>query len=219
MRRVAGLVAAFVLLIVPATRVEANPTVYQTWSGVLNFPAAPLLFVIAISNDNHKIAAAAVSPYQGGSAIKVDSLSTSGNSLSFAIKQLDVTYQGSIGSSSISGTFTQHGTSIPLVLYPSSMGTTDLAGAWLATLTTPNGSLLLGLRITHDANGQLQATLDSPYQNAFNITVANITAQSGRLMFDLPSINASFQGIIGTNAIGGTFTQNNSSLPLIFTRP
>jgi hypothetical protein len=217
--RIAVFFYAFVLVLSSVARADTTPNLDQTWSGVLNYPTGALVFVIAIATNHGKLTASAASPYQGSSAITVDSVSSGGGTLRFAIKNLDVTYSGSIGSNAISGTFTQHGSSVPLVLVPNSIGTSDLAGAWLGTLATPNGSLLLGLRIVHGANGQLNAIVDSPYQSSYGLVVTNLTTTNQTLRFDIPSVNASFAGAIGLNAIGGAFTQNGATLPLTFTRP
>jgi hypothetical protein len=190
-----------------------------TWSGMLAFPKASLLFVMTFGNDGGKLSATAASPYQGGTSIPVDSLSLENGKLSFTIPKLGVSYEGTVSTNAVSGTFTQNGTKVPLVLTPSAIGTKDLAGTWLGTITAPNGSILLGLHVTDGPDGALSATLDSPYQNGFGIPVTSIASKNGTLAFALSNLGASFSGKIGDQTISGTFMQNGQTFPLTLARP
>ncbi|SRR5579875_1269001 len=207
------------LLFLTAAGAPAAQSLSGTWSGMLAFPGQPLLFVITFTNGASGLTATAASPYQGDGAIAVDSISQNGEKLSFAIAKLDVAYSGTIEGPKIDGTFTQHGTTLPLVLTPSSVGTKNLSGTWLGTLTTADGKLLLALNVQPAANGALTATLDSPYQKAFAIPVTSIVASNGVLTFAMSALDASFTGAIGGTAISGTFTQRGQKLPLTFARP
>jgi hypothetical protein len=198
---------------------QATPALTGTWSGMLAFPGEPLLFVIAFSGDDKSFSATASSPYQGAGPTPVDSLLLSGGKLTFAIPKLGVTYTGTIGENTISGTFTQRGSSLPMKLTPSSIGTKDLAGTWLGTLTLSGGKLLLALHVQDAANGALSATLDSPYQHGFDIPVSSIDSKDGTLTFSLANLNASYTGKIGEAGIAGTFSQNGMTLPLTLMRP
>lgn len=190
-----------------------------TWAGSLTFPSSALLFVITISNGENGLSATASSPYQSDRRIAVDAISESDGMLHFSISRLDVDFNGKIASNSITGTFTQRGIAVPLVLTPSSIGTRSLAGPWLATLEAPGGSrLLLGLNV-RGSSDHLSATLDSPYQNGFEIPVTAISSTNGELTFAISSIGTAFNGKIGSDSIAGTFTQSGQVFPLTFARP
>lgn len=191
-----------------------------TWSGMLNFPnGATLLYVMTIADAGSGLTATALSPYQGTGTIPVDGIAANGDYVTFNIKKLDVAYRGTLSGNAISGTFTQHGVSVPLTLTSSAVGTSDLGGTWLGTLKPQGGSLLLALHVAHASGGGLSATLDSPYQGGYGIAIKTIAASDGTLTFAMPQINASYTGTISPNAIAGTFTQNGSALPLTFARP
>ena len=204
-------------LVLALTGAGATPLT-GVWSGMLNFAGSPLLFVMTIAQSHGKLTATATSPYQSDTPIAVDTLSSDDGTLSFTIEKLGVTYKGTIGNGSISGTFTQNGISVPLVMTPSSVGTSDLGGTWLGSLALPNGSLLLALHVTH-ADGGLAATLDSPYQKGFSIPVTSIASANGSLTFAIGSLKANYTGKIGPTSIAGTFTQNGERFPLTFARP
>ncbi len=217
MRRLAAAFFACCLLtsMTYATGAQSLP---GSWSGMLDFPSAQLLFVITIADGSSGLSATAKSPYQSGQSIRVDSISASNGNVSFAIAKLGITFTGVISANAISGTFTQRGISVPLVLTPSSIGTSDLAGTWLGTLSTPGGDLLLAIHVEDAPAGSLRGSMDSPSQHGFSIPIT-ISRANGTLTFAIPSVGASYTGNIGANAITGTFTQNGASLPLTLTRP
>jgi len=88
-----------------------------TWEGSLKFPARLLRIVLHISGEDNDLKATGDSPDQGNRGGKVDSITFSGRSLNFSIPPLDVRFNGDLMSDgTIVGTFTLHGTGLPLVL-------------------------------------------------------------------------------------------------------
>ncbi len=205
-------------MLVAGLGASAAPGLTGTWSGMLDFGGAPLLFVITIADAGNGLTATATSPYQGGGAIPVDSIAESNGSLKFSIEHLGATFAGTVAANAISGTFTQRGTSVPLVLAPSSIGTSDLAGTWLGSLAAPGGSLLLVLHVRDEAGGALTATFDSPFQHAFGMPI-EMSRTNATLSFALAKAGASYEGTIGPDAIAGTFSQSGMTFPLTFARP
>lgn len=218
MLRILALLFAFSLA--ATTPIAAAAPLDGTWSGMLDFGnGAPLLFVVTISSGSGgKLSATGASPYQGGGVIPVDAISSDNGALTFSIKKLGVSYTGTIGSDAIAGNFTQLGKTVPLVLTPSSLGTSTLVGTWLGTLAVPGGSLLLALHVRNDGSN-MSATFDSPYQRGFGIPVSSVGSSDGTFTFALKNINASYIGKIEPSAIEGTFTQNGQSFPLKLARP
>lgn len=217
MRRLAAAFFACCLL-TNMTYATGAQSLAGSWSGMLDFPSAQLLFVITIADGSSGLSATAKSPYQNGQSIRVDSISASNGNVSFAIAKLGITFTGVISANAISGTFTQRDTSVALVLTPSSIGTSDLAGTWLGKLSTPGGDLLLAIHVQDRPAGSLSGSMDSPSQHAFAIPIT-IRRANGTLTFAIPNVGASYTGNIGANAITGTFTQNGASLELTLTRP
>lgn len=213
------LAIALGLSLLTVTRVAAAPSVAGTWSGMIEFEQGhPLLFVITISQNGAGLSATATSPYQGAGTIPVDAIAVNGNTLTFSIKNVEATYTGSIGVDSVNGSFTQYGKTTPLILTPSSVGTSTMTGTWIGVLTVGSNKLLLALHV-QGTPAALTATLDSPYQQGFGIPVTSIAASNKTLTFSIANIGASFTGKIGASDIDGTFTQNGQSFPLKFARP
>lgn len=189
-----------------------------TWSGMLDFKGGPLLFVITITGTTNNLSATAASPYQGSGNIAIDSIALANDTLTFAIPKLDVSFTGKVLRDAISGTFSQHGTSVPLILTPSAIGTRDLAGTWIGILNASGEKLLLALHVHDGAAGSLSGALDIPSQQAFAMPVA-INRAHDALTFTISSLNVSYEGRITADAIVGTFAQNGLRLPLTLTRP
>lgn len=195
------------------------PDIAGTWSGMLDFPNAQLLFVITIANVDGTLSATAQSPYQGEGILPLDRVAQSGTTFTFSDTRHAYSFTGTITTGAITGTFTQGGASVPLTLVPSSLGTSDLAGTWLGTLHAGSANLLLGLRIAHGPNGALTAVLDSPAQHAVGMAITTIAAAGGTLTFSIANIGATYAGRIGSDSIAGTFTQGGMHFPLTFVRP
>jgi hypothetical protein len=87
------------------------------WVGVVNFSQQSLHFVLHISGPDSSLKATHDSPDQNGYGMPVSSITFSGATLQFSIQPLGVTYSGDLNSTgAIVGTFTQRGSSLPLVL-------------------------------------------------------------------------------------------------------
>lgn len=87
-----------------------------TWEGVLNFPAQTLRIVLHITGPDNDLKATDDSPDQDVYGNTITSITFTGSTLTYAIKPLDVKFTGDLVSDgSITGTFVQHGTGIPVV--------------------------------------------------------------------------------------------------------
>jgi len=89
-----------------------------TWSGTLDFGSAKLRIVFHIVNAEDGLTATAEIPDQGARNIPVTSITRSGSSLKMEMKGQGASFQGKIAAdlATISGTFTQMGKDVPLVL-------------------------------------------------------------------------------------------------------
>jgi hypothetical protein len=213
-----GVLVFLCCLAIGMARAGAAQSVAGTWSGMLNFTGAPILLVIDIKDSGNGLTATETSPYQDNLRIPIDSIAAANGTLTFAIARLGVTFTGAMSPSAISGTFTQRGTSIPLVLTPSSIGTGDLAGTWLGMLKAGGAALPLAFHLTDGPGATLTATIDSPSQKAFGIPV-NASRANGVLTLKIPSLGVSYNGTIGAATIAGTFVQGGLSVALTLGRP
>ena len=87
------------------------------WGGDLNLPQGvtlPLVIHIEAAGDSLK--ATMDSPAQGATGIPVDKTSFDNNELNFSVKALQLNYKGKLTGDSITGSFTQMGHVLPLVL-------------------------------------------------------------------------------------------------------
>ena len=89
-----------------------------SWLGALDLGAMKLRIVFKIVNTATGLTASVQSPDQSPAWIPVTSVTRNGNSITIAINPLGATFQGKIATdlSSINGTFTQRGQSLPLTI-------------------------------------------------------------------------------------------------------
>jgi uncharacterized protein len=95
----------------------------------------------------------------------------------------------------------------------------DASGTWLGKLTVGAVELRLGLIVSKDDAGKLQATLNSIDQGGMTLPADEITvAPGGATHFAIKLIGASFDGKLAPDrsAIEGTFAQGGGKLPLKF---
>lgn len=90
-------------------------------------------------------------------------------------------------------------------------------GYWQGTLSTPGGTLPLGVNIERGAGGELTGTLDSPAQRSFDIPLADIEATGNRLSFRVPAVNGFYEAEWQADAAewAGIWSQGPMALPLV----
>ena len=96
-----------------------------------------------------------------------------------------------------------------------------IQGNWESVLKVGDVKLRLVLKVSDGQNGQLQALMDSPDQNASDLEVDSITLQNNVLRFEMKKLAITYEGTLNPAAaeIVGTFTQAGTSFPLIFRKP
>ncbi|HZT59237.1 MAG TPA: alpha/beta hydrolase [Pyrinomonadaceae bacterium] len=97
----------------------------------------------------------------------------------------------------------------------------NIAGEWRGTLSAQGAQLRLVLKLAQSPSGALNATLDSPDQNASDLPLENIKFADHILSFEFKAgaAPAIFEGAVsrdGTEIAG--FWQQGAPLPLVFTR-
>lgn len=110
------------------------------------------------------------------------------------------------------------GALLPFALGQSAAGR-SVAGAWEGNLVVGRASLRIWLDVTKDPSGSLTATLISLDQGGSQIPCTAVTLQGDTFSFEVPAVNGSFTGRLGTSddSIEGTWTQGRS-LPLTLQR-
>jgi hypothetical protein len=128
----------------------------------------------------------------------------------------------------ITGTFSQGGGSLPLILtwkgepqfeapVKNAAVSKALLGTWEGTLDVKGTMLRLVLTF---ANGPDGATgqLVSVDQNNFEMPVTRITEEGSRVKLAITMVSGGFEGDVKGDELAGTWTQGPLSLPLVFKR-
>jgi hypothetical protein len=199
----------------PASRAQSF---VGDWQGDLT-PQLSVVLHVAAERKAYK--ATADSPRQGAFGMPA-TFTVNGNNVSFtiAVPNNPASFTGTANGNTISGTFHQGGSQVPLTLTKSAPGASagggaGFAGDWKGDLTP---QLSVVLHVATDGNGY-KATADSPKQGAFGMP-ATFTANGKNVSFTIavPNNPASFAGTANGNAISGTFRQGGGQLPLTLTK-
>jgi len=108
---------------------------------------------------------------------------------------------------------------LSLLLCPSAIAQTDLAGTWQGKLaTSPNEKLTIQFIIARQANGSYSAVLNSPDTGGIrNVAATGVKFADGKLTVDVASLNGSYSGTVAKGVITGEWKQSGSTFPLILT--
>ncbi|MEJ2110247.1 MAG: alpha/beta fold hydrolase [Acidobacteriota bacterium] len=95
----------------------------------------------------------------------------------------------------------------------------DITGDWLGILDPGTIKLRIVFHITNAPDG-LEATLDSPDQNARGIPITTVSQNGSQVLLEIKSLSASYKGTVNPvmTSIDGTFTQGGASFPLVLNR-
>lgn len=90
----------------------------------------------------------------------------------------------------------------------------QFVGQWSGKLAVGQSSITLVFNISKDDGGQLVCTVDSPDQGAKGIP-AEVSVEGGMtLCVNVPSLGASYKGLVMVKTIAGTFSQMGRNFPL-----
>ena len=99
-------------------------------------------------------------------------------------------------------------------------GASDLQGFWEATVSVGHMTLRLVLKVDQAPDGTYTATMDSIDQGAKDIPVNAMTLSNNTVQFQLPALQARYQGDLNARAteMSGEWQQGGTKLPVTFTR-
>jgi uncharacterized protein len=208
------------------------PSLEGVWTGSLQAGDSVLHFVLHIStNEYGSLAATLDSLDQGVYGIEAESLAFTAATLKFDILSVNASYQGEITADrhTIEGTWSQGGATLPMIFHrrprialsrtpTGAVATAE--GTWQAALDTNGMRYRLQLRISHDAQGQLIASMDSIDQGISGFRASTVTQSESAVHLDLPAIRGIYDGTLNSvrNTMSGTWRQNDDSIPLTFKR-
>ena len=226
------LLIALALLAPTATQDDdapASPAVGQ-WLGVLTLGPAKLTLVLHVEQDKEgELLATLDSPDQGAFGLEVGSISLEDRVLEFKSPKLDAHYTGTLSKDdkSLTGTFTQRGTAVPLTLNRTEAEDLPrpvevpkvLLGVWQGPIKLPNNQeLRVALRVepTEKDAETLTAVFDSLDQGVKGIPITAVEVDGETVRFEVKSIAGSFEGTFDEDqsAIAGTWMQSGQRFPL-----
>lgn len=95
-----------------------------------------------------------------------------------------------------------------------------LNGDWQGLLVAGQEKLRLVLHITGDQKSGWKATMDSPDQQAMQLTVDSVNLENKTFTLEMKRIQAVFKGKLDdkTSSIAGTWSQQGQSIPVTFNK-
>lgn len=232
MLRVTGfLLTLVVTALVAAAQPAAAPSGH--WEGTIQVPGQELKIEVDLKNTADKWEGTISIPAQNLKAFPLSSISTRGDSVSFAMKGVpgEPTFNGTLSkdSKTMSGDFSQGGGTIPFTLTrtgdakiePLPKGTPitkDLEGSWEGPLDIDGKILRLGLKLSNQPGGAGTGTLISVDQGGAEIPIAAVIQSGAQIKLLLPTIVANFEGELKDGVLTGKWTQGPRTWPLVFKR-
>jgi uncharacterized protein len=224
-----------------STQTPASPpahaqTLEGTWTGSLQAGDAVLHLVLHVAKTEYGSPAATLDSLdQGVYGIEVGSLKYGDKygdtAFKFEIPSVNASFQGEISADhhSIEGTWSQGGANLSLTFHrqprvalsraPSGAVATA-EGTWQGALETNGMRYRLQLRISHDSQGQLFATMDSIDQGINGFRASQVIQSGSAVHLELPAVRGGFDGTLNSikNTISGTWRQNGNPSDLTFKR-
>jgi hypothetical protein len=225
-----ALLAASVLATSARAAGPVDEALLGTWQGELNVNASTRLAVQFVVSRDDKGGSIAVLNAVGDANLQnipVSSFSRNGDKVVIAVDEVNGRYEGTLNDKTITGKWTQSGSSFDLVLKPyvrakiAAQIAAQLAGAWSGTLhipkTTRHLALVLNFKADPNAPGGVGATIDSPDQATFGIPADDVDVQDGNVIVTVLRPKMGFRGRIEGNQLVGKWLQGGSA-PLTFNK-
>jgi hypothetical protein len=202
------------------------------WEGAIQIPGQELKIEVDLAKTSDKWDGTITIPAQGIKGFPLALISTSGDSVSFAMKGIpgDPSFKGSVAkdAKTMTGEFSQGGGSVPFTLtrtgdakiepVPRSTPITkEIEGSWEGPLDIEGKILRLGLKLSNQA-GVGTGTMISIDQGGAEIPIAAVVQTGAQLKLLLPAIAGSFEGELKDAQLTGKWTQGPRTWPLVFKR-
>jgi len=233
MGSLARLLVAASLLLSPALPLHAQAAGDPSghWEGTLKLPNGELKVEIDLArNARGEMAGTFGQPEQGLKGLPLSTVAVEGASVRFVVKggPEPATFDGTLASDrkSIAGTATQAGSSIPFTLtrtgdaritpVPKSAAIgKELEGTWNGTIDVNGMPMRVVVKMANQGDGTAAGTIVSVDGSGVEIPIA-MTQKASNVTLDVPSVGATFAGVLNDDAteITGTWTQQQLSLPL-----
>jgi hypothetical protein len=226
------------LLLVPASALRAQTAVDPSghWEGAIQMqPNMEIKIEIDLAkNSKGELAGTFSQPAQQVKGLPLSTVAVEGRSVRFVVKggPEAATFQGTLSpdGKSISGDAAQGAYTIPFTLtragdariVPAPKNAAigkELEGTWNGALDVNGVQMRIILKMANQPDGTAAGTVVSPDGSGVEIPIA-MTQTASNVTIDVPSVAASFAGVLNTagTEMAGTWTQQGSALPLTFKR-
>jgi hypothetical protein len=201
------------------------------WEGTLKVPQIELRVEIDLARDNQGVFSGTFSqPAQGVKGLPLSSVTVEASAVRFIVKggPEPATFDGALSAdgTSISGTVTQGGFTIPMnlsrtgdariVRVPNSARIAkELEGTWNGTLDVNGVPMRLVVKMANQPDGTSSGTVISQDGSGVEIAIG-IVQQATTVTIDVPSVGASYVAVLNAagTELAGTWTQGPSAFPL-----
>lgn len=218
-------VLVFGLLSVAYAQENNNKKFVGVWVGTIDAGGQVMTVIFRIQEKDGKLTGTAESPEQGGGAIPLENLTVTGNKIQFELSPVQGGYDGVYkeDTKKIDGTLVVNQQGIPLVVAkdekaaaPAVQEEKKYDSIWEGTITVPQGTLRVVLKIFKNADGTLAAVADSPDQGASNMPTNSVVLTEDTLKFEITAVGAVYSGKIdkATMTAKGTLSQGGADIAL-----
>jgi hypothetical protein len=202
------------------------------WEGTIKVPKGPSKLTLDMArNDKGAWIASLGVPENHATGLVVNNIKLEGNRMAFDSPDMpgDPAFDLTLREGKLVGTFFMHGSPMPLqmtrtgeakveVVPPSPPVSADLVGDWEGALSFPNGDsrqIIFHFKNNPDTN-TVNATLDSPAQTAFNLSLAGVVQDGNHVEFYVRIHGGKFKGTLDAakNQLNGEWIQGPDTAPV-----
>jgi predicted hotdog family 3-hydroxylacyl-ACP dehydratase len=222
-----------VLLLASASSVHAQATVDPSghWEGTVQASNMALKVEIDLARNSLGVFAGTFSqPAQGVKGLPLSSIAVEASTVRFVVKGGPdaATFDGALSAdgTSISGTVTQGGFTIPINLSrtgdarivpapKSAPIAKELEGTWNGALDIDGAAMRLVVKMANQPDGTAAGTVVSPDGSGVEIPIG-MTQNGSTVTIDVPSVGASYVAVLNParTELTGTWTQRDAAFPL-----
>jgi hypothetical protein len=223
-----------VLFLTPGSLAQAQgaPDPSGHWEGTLRVPQMELRVEIDLARNSQGMFAGTFGqPAQGIKGLPLSSVAVEASTVRFVVKggpDAAATFDGALSpnGTSISGTVTQSGFTIPMNLSRtgdaritpaprSAPIAKELEGTWRGTLDVNGVPMRLVVKMANQADGTASGTVVSQDGSGVEIAIG-IVQQTSNVTIDVPSVGAAYVAILNAagTELAGTWTQGPAAFPL-----
>jgi hypothetical protein len=222
-----------VLLLTPGSLAQAQGAADPSghWEGTLKVPQMELTVEIDLARDSRGVFAGTFSqPSQGVKGLPLSSVTVEASAVRFVVKggPESATFDGALSpdGTSISGTVTQSGFTIPMNLSRtgdaritpaprSAPIAKELEGTWSGTLDVNGVPMRLVVKMANQPDGTASGTVVSQDGSGVEIAIG-IVQQTSNVTIDVPSVGAAYVAVLNAagTELAGTWTQGAAAFPL-----